>query len=924
MADILNREGRNRCGYCAAPLPAEALSTPQNSSLFCCYGCRILGEHPAHFQDPNRVVTLDGSGSSPWFRIGLGAVIASQTMVYGFALNLSQPDGSIRLLLHGALMASALAVGAILGWPLARASWDCACRRTVGVEYLFLSGVLGAFAASVWSSITEIGAVYYEVVAVLLTVYTAGKSLTATARRKALAETDRLRQTFASARREDGRQVPVTEIIAGDCLLVRPGEPISVDGKVLSGTAFVRESPLTGEPGPVVKRLGDTVLAGSFSEDGELRIEALIDGRSRRIDRLLDQMESARGSLLATQAQGEADRLAAWFLPIVLLTSIGTFIFWGLQGNWRPGLFHSLSVLLVACPCALGLATPLGLWQALATLAAHGVVVREAATVERLAEINRVVFDKTGTLTESAMSLLDFVAVDPERRQELFAGVVAIEARSRHPIARAFQNYQRDDVPLPAVHDFRVTPGCGIEAELSGVGAEGIRQSWRVGTIDWICGSVEKAEKIRCELLCQAIPCSTEIWVSVGGAPVAMARVREQIRDSVKDLIDPLRHLGLSIQILSGDRPDRVGTTVDALDRTIPWEGTLTPEGKASRIRVLQEGDGRVLFVGDGLNDGPALREAYVGMALAEGDALTREAADAIICGNDLRRVVFVLTLARQVRNSIRSNLLFATVYNGLGMLLAATGHLHPVAAALLMAGSSAVVGWRAWRHSDCLPSIAIQSPRFPWMLTATLALQVPMLTLLGNLPLQQVATLTLGFSCLIWASIVWRRRLKFSLDGAGSTFIEMTFSMLGPSSLGMLIGWWVEVDFGPVMREGHCLCCGGMGLTEGGWKVPWMALGMIAAGLPGMWLGLSRWGSFFGRWPALGLVAAGMVLGMNWGAIKVLEWMGPRHPWQFTGAFLGMICGMLLGMGFSCALAEAGKSMPLNRTTKIVGKQTS
>ncbi len=896
-ADIQARTGV--CAHCEGPLPRDMAESAE--PRFCCYGCRVLGQRP-----PTGAAK---EGPNPWFRIALGAVIASQAMVLGLALNLSEPEGIARTVLHGALMASAIAVIALLGWPLARSAWDCACRRTIGVELLFLSGVIGAFGASAWSTFTGVGAVYYEVVAVLLTVYTAGKALTAKVREQALAETGRLREAFGTARLGDA-MVPVASVEIGDRVRVLPGEAVPVDGVIVAGEAFVRETPLTGEPEPVVRRPGDPVLAGGFSEDGELLVEATVPGRARRIDELLRLVEKARGTLEHTSAQAQADRLAAWFLPVVLLTAIGSFGWWASQGRWREGLFHGLSVLLVACPCALGLATPLGLWQALATLAARGVVVRDASALERLADADIAVFDKTGTLSEAQMTLADFVATGgPTERAQLMAMVSAVQRLSSHPVARAFHAPDTGDKSGYRVHSFRSVPARGVEAWVHGPGDEEVHL--RIGVREWAClgGDSDELEKL-------VRASGGRVWISTDGKAAGVGVVRERLRDGAGAALQRLEALGLPVRVLSGDRPERVRELVGDNLPASKFEGAMTPADKAERVGSWQAEGRRTLFIGDGVNDAPALRAAHVGIGLNEGAPLAGAVADVVLCGSNLGEIPFAVDLSRRVRDSIRGNLLFAAFYNGVGMILAATGHLHPVAAALLMAGSSAVVGWRAWRSAACEPAaVQYDSRTRRWWMPATILAQVPVLAWLGLLPLKQVVTVAVIASACAVGAWFLQRTISRERSGFGASrgaLFEMTLAMVGPASLAMLAGWWADAGFGPVMRDGMCLCCAGHDFFAPGMRIPWMYVAMIAAGLPLMWNSLARWSGKAGRWPAAVLVSAGMCLGMGGGAQLVLKLAGPMHPWQFLVAFAGMTGGMLLGMFFACALAEAGKAARL------------
>ncbi len=833
-------------------------------------------------------------------------------MVLGLTLNLSETEGAVRWLLHGALITSALAVMALLGWPLFRASWDCACRRTIGVEWLFLSGMVGALGASLWSTFSGVGAVYYEVVAVLLTVYTGGKALTAAARSRALAGTRTLGDTFRTARLEDGRSVPAATIVPGDRVRVLPGEVVPVDGRVLSGEAFVRGTPLTGEPDPVVVRPGDSVHAGDFSEDAELVVESTAAGTERRIDRLLASVDKARGTLEGTRSQAQADRLAAVFLPLVLVAAAGTFLWWTGQGQWKEGLFHGLSVLLVACPCALGLATPLGLWQSLVQLAAHGITVRDASVVERLAEIDTVVFDKTGTLTEGRMSLVDFVTLgDTEERLRLLRIVRAVEERSRHPVAQAFHQGASDhQEPPPEVLSFRAVPARGVEAMVRDVNC--VSRRIRIGTREWIVGEDARASATTTALVTRLriLEETSTVWVAVDDQPVAVAAVRERVRASAVDAVRGLHGIGIAVEVLSGDQAARV----DAVAREVSEGGTRLesrsaqePEQKADRLRKLAAAGHRTLFLGDGLNDAPGLGAAHVGLAVDDGASLAVATADGVLHGGDLRAVFRAVQVARSVTESIRGNLRFAAAYNGLGMALAATGHLHPIAAALLMAGSSVVVGWRSWRHDGCNAATAPDRPSARWWIPATLLLQIPLLIGLGRLNSGPAVMTALGMALMAVGSLIWMRRRPEMAAGLRATG-DMTLAMLGPAGLGMLLGWWVEAGFQPVMRDGVCLCCSGHAYFGAGWKIPWMPLGMVVAGMPGMWSALSRWDGRWGRYPAAGIVAAGMTAGMSGGATLALQLTGPMHPWQFPAVFLGMTVGMLAGMYFACALAEAAR----------------
>ncbi len=315
-------------------------------------------------------------------------------------------------------------------------------------------------------------------------------------------------------------------------------------------------------------------------------------------------------------------------------------------------------------------------------------------------------------------------------------------------------------------------------------------------------------------------------------------------------------------------------------------------------IRGLQRKGESVLFVGDGINDALALQEADIGLAVGSGAALARERAGGEIGQFEPALVLEALRVGRLVRRRIRNGLWFAAFYNLAGMTLAASGRLHPVLAAILMVGSSSMVTWQAVRGAtgDCEDGAGLAGWE-RWWVPAALMIQIPMLGWLGALDWRVWSGIAIGLGTLA----VWR--LSDSIPGRVG---RMTWSMLGPGNLLMLIGWWMDAGFGPVMREGVCLCCQSHRYFEVGWKVPWMWIGMIAGGLPWMWRSLPDLGAGWNRWPAAVLSSAGMIVGMNQGADLVLQWAGPGHPQQFVLAWLGMSVGMFAGMGFGCSLAEA------------------
>jgi heavy metal translocating P-type ATPase len=599
-------------------------------------------------------------------------------MILGLAVNVSPPPEPTRAIVHALLAASAVAVMLLVGMPIVRAAIEAATRGRIVIEQLFLAGIAGAFAASVVSSVTGEGHVYYEVVAVLVAIYTFGRILGERRRTSALEAARALGVEFDTCERVDGHgglaRTPVRDLRAGDIVHVPAGAAIPVDGEVIDGAALVDEAALTGEPFPVAKRPGDAVAAGSHSLDGTLRVQA--SGATRRIDALFARVAAAQAR--PSHLEREADRLVAWFLPLVCVLATATFLFWTLRAGWAAGLFHGLAVLLVACPCSMGLATPIGVWSALSALARRGIVAADSDLVERLAGVDAVAFDKTGTLGGRHLELVDFVAAPGIDRNALLAEAAALEAASDHPIARAF----RPHTPAGTVAtNVRLLPGTGIAGRVAGANLE-IRNTPADGAdfSDALLGA----------------SASHTLHILRNGVPAGAAALRERLRDEARPAIASLEAAGIPCAVLTGDTRD-----VHGLPRTSTG---LSPIDKAERMRGLGS---HVLFVGDGLNDTAAMAEAHVSLGIADGTAAAQQTATGTI--RNLAELPWALARCRATVRAIRLNLLFAAAYNCIGIALAAAGVLHPVAAALLMLASSFTVSWLALREPR-IPSTAASS----------------------------------------------------------------------------------------------------------------------------------------------------------------------------------------------------------------------
>jgi len=623
-----------------------------------------------------------------WWRVGVGLLIAANAMTISLALHASEVTAGERRGVNTALGALALISLLLLGWPLARGAWLALRRRRVAMEGLFLIGVAGAFTGSVLGAVTGVGETYFETVCILLAVYAFGQQLAAGAERKAL----RAALEWAPGQTEctvlgeydEPRRIAVAELRAGQVVVVEPGETIAADGVVVAGEAFVREAEMTGELQAAVRRVGDLVWAGTHAVDALLRVRATADGGDRRIDHIVDAVERAR--TVPSSLQSQADRAVSWLLPAAVTIAVAAGLAWNAAAGWRVGLFNAMAVLLVACPCAFGLATPLAVWTAVGRLAARGLVLRGGDGLERLARVDTVVFDKTGTLTEPRAGLLDVVvaAADPE---EVRAMVAAVERAGRHPVAAALAGIAEPG--LLRIEGLRVLPATGVEAwVVRGDGGAPVRVT--IGAADRL--DVDDTPQWR-ELSARLRPApwARQVVALADGLPVLAATVDERLRSSWPESLARLRALGLGTLVLTGDRAERAAAT--GADRVLSG---LTPEAKVAEVNQRRAGGGTLLYVGDGVNDAAAMAASDVSIGVASGAELAAEVADATWFGDDLRVLPWALELARTAVHGIRSNLWIAAGYNLVGVGLAVAGLLHPVTASLLMTCSSLVVTWRA------------------------------------------------------------------------------------------------------------------------------------------------------------------------------------------------------------------------------------
>jgi Cu+-exporting ATPase len=625
-----------------------------------------------------------------WVRFAVAIVLAGLSMQFSLGVNLSPVAGYTRLWTHGGLALASGLVFALLGGPIIRRSWTAVRNGRVTLEQLFLLGIAGAFGASLFSSFTGTGAIYYEVVGVLAAVYTFGQILVERQRSKVSTSLHRLTDSLRTAVRltccGKRRVVPVSELEPGDRVFVEKGQRLPVDGTIAEGSAYVQEIAHTGEPFPVARTIGDSVLAGTVALDGNLVIAASGASGSRELDQLAQRLEAALSQ--RSEWQREADRWMTWFVPGVIAIAAGTIAFWLWRTGWQQALFNSLAVLLVACPCGLGLGVPIALWHAMHRLTHLGIVPAGSELIERLARVRTVIFDKTGTLTEEEIRLEALITLIRVDSTALRARLALIENHCNHPVARPFSALS-DTRPdsRERLLSIETMPGQGIAARLSQ--KAGNVTEVRIGNRSLLQTEHGAAlEELRSRIPEDVGP-GRELFIIEDGHLSALASLTEKLRPAVTSLAPRLRKLDLELGIMTGDASPNERRWTEAGLRV---SSGMTTAAKAAAVRSIEARNEHVLFVGDGLNDTEAMAAATASLVMHGGDATAGVHAHGEISGGSLSTLPEAIALSRAARRQIRLILGISIIYNAAGLLLAATGWLHPVVAAVIMFASSMTV----------------------------------------------------------------------------------------------------------------------------------------------------------------------------------------------------------------------------------------
>ncbi|MFQ6171311.1 heavy metal translocating P-type ATPase [Oryzobacter sp. R7] len=586
------------------------------------------------------------------------------------------------------------------GWPIHRTGWLALSHRTADMNSLITLGTVAAYGYSLVVTLApgllppDVREVYYEAVGVILTLILLGRLLETKAKAgtgEAIRTLIGLQPRTARVAR-DGQEldVPVAEVVVGDVVLVRPGEKLPVDGEVVEGRSSVDESMVTGEPIPVTRSAGDAVIGATINRTGSFRYVATRVGADTVLAQIIAMVRAAQGSKAPIQRL--VDEVSSYFVPAVIGVAIWSAVAWTLVGPPPAvvlALVAAVSVLIIACPCALGLATPLSITVGTGKGATAGILIRSAEALETAHRIDTVVLDKTGTITRGEPALTDVVPAEGFAADEVLALAAAVERLSEHPLAAAIAAGARErSLDEGEVRDFESVTGQGVVALVEGrrvlVGSERLLHGAGVPT-----GSLLASAQVL------ATDGRTPMLVAVDGRPAGVVAVADTLKDGSAAAVAALRRRGIDVVMMTGDNraTGRAIARQVGIDRVV---AEVLPEHKASEVARLQA-EGRVVaMVGDGINDAPALAQADIGCAIGTGTDVAIESSDITLISGALSGVVTAIDLSRATMRNIRQNLAFAFVYNGLGIPVAAGAlypllglRLSPVIAAAAMALSS-------------------------------------------------------------------------------------------------------------------------------------------------------------------------------------------------------------------------------------------
>lgn len=603
------------------------------------------------------------------------------------------------------MVALAMPVLLWLGWPTLRSAVKAAMHGSANMDVLIALGTLASFATGLAKLLGSPIANYAGVAAMIMSFHLTGRYVEAKAKGRASKAIKKLLELGAKTARilVDGeeKEVPIERVQLNDIMIVRPGEKIPTDGKIIEGKSSIDESMATGESMPVRKHEGDEVIGATVNQQGLLRVKAIKVGKDTFLSQVIKMVEECQGSKVPIQEF--ADKVTAYFVPTVLGIAALTFVLWlifpaqmGAAGGWAQGfipwvnlelgiftlaIFATVAVLVIACPCALGLATPTALMVGSGLGAENGILIREGAAIQTLKDVHTIVFDKTGTITKGKPAVTDIVPVQGRTEDEVLRLAASVESGSEHPLGQAIVRKAKEmELEFALLEDFRAIPGKGVQGRLgSNMAAVGSRR---------LLEDAANAEWVEAELSRLEDEAKTAMLVAKDSEVIGIIAVADTLKEDSARAIRELEEMGLETVMITGDNK----RTAEAIAQKVGISRVLAevlPDGKVNAVKELQKKVGLVAMVGDGINDAPALTQANVGIAIGTGTDIAIEASDVTLVSGNLSGVVSAIKLSRATFKKIKQNLYWAYGYNILAIPLAILGLLHPVIAEIAMASSS-------------------------------------------------------------------------------------------------------------------------------------------------------------------------------------------------------------------------------------------
>ncbi len=584
----------------------------------------------------------------------------------------------------------------IVGWPFYRGAYNALRNGSANMDVLVALGTSSAYFFSLANMFTGSQDLYFETSAVLITLIILGKLLEARAKGQTSAAIKSLMglqaKTARVVRESQELDIPIEEVVVGDILVVRPGEKVPVDGIIVEGTSTIDESMLTGESLPVDKNVGDSVVGATINKFGAFKFAATKVGKDTALAQIVRIVEEAQGS--KAPIQRFADVVSGYFVPAVVVIAILTFVAWYFifdQGNFTRALVNFTAVMVIACPCALGLATPTSIMVGTGKGAESGILIKGAEHLENAHRLTTIVLDKTGTITKGEPEATDVIAMAGFSEKEVMQAAVSLEKNSEHPLAQAIVKYGAEQaVAIVEPEEFAAIPGHGVKGFVEGkIVLVGTRKFMNDNGIE-LGAALRQKEQLEQQG-------KTVMLVAIDKALAGMIAVADTVKETSAQAIAELRLLGIDVWMITGDNE----RAAKAIGDRVGIQNVLAevlPEHKADKVAALKK-EGRVVgMVGDGINDAPALATADVGFAIGTGTDVAIEAADITLMRGDLMGVVAAIRLSKATMRNIKQNLFWALFYNALGIPIAAAGFLSPILAGGAMAFSSVSVVTNALR----------------------------------------------------------------------------------------------------------------------------------------------------------------------------------------------------------------------------------